>query len=216
MYADNGELHLYVNKVKLRSIPYDYSKRYHLCGTIGNTGVGLSEVGMTLNPWQSATVDGITNIEEIHDGYENNYADNALKASPTKVSIKFPNADTANTYGFALLDHNKTALTGSFEGTNPIDEYHTPRSCAVELVNPSIKSWDGKTNRRRNLIAVIPNLTKEGLYLVYENDNPVMIDIRNEDAFLLSELHLRILGLNEVPLPIADENGATLTFVIED
>ena len=210
-----GYLILYINDVEQGRISTDYSRSYHVYGSIkNNNGVFFEDFEMTESPFLTSGVSGVTETLEVADGDESNYILGAVH--PTNVSVDWVNAATASLFGFhEVVLGPKLLRSGHYTASIPLDDYHIKGNIIVELVNISVDAYDGKLNRRRNIVAVVPALEKDGLNLKYENQNPVMIDIHNQEPFLLNELQVRVLGVEDQPIPI-NPLGCAITFVISD
>ena len=97
----------------------------------------------------------------------------------------------------------------------PVDGAH-PYSLSVELPQlGSMESYDGKTERRAQLVSVIPSLVKTNQDMSYNAPYPIFVDINNAYDLVLSSLEVRVLD-SATNLPVALENPAcSLTFAFK-
>ncbi len=121
-----------------------------------------------------------------------------------------------------LLGFNDTVLkseiatTSTFVGNNAIIDTTPPVSLSVELPQlGSMESYDGKTERRAQLVSVIPSLVKTNQDMSYNAPYPIFVDINNAYDLVLSSLEVRVLD-SATNLPVALENPAcSLTFAFK-
>ena len=119
--------------------------------------------------------------------------------------------------GYDYNPNSVRALTGSFTSNNPIANTSTPTSMTVELPNlgGQISSYDGLTQRRRAIVAVIPSMLQTNGILTYEPSYPVFIDLNNPFPIQLSKLEVRLLSsFDNAPVNL-DHPGCSMTFVID-
>lgn len=209
-----GEYSASVNEVELYKFEKEIYKQslFVAISFLGN-GITIKNVKAILNPFYKQSVNGISYNEVLPTVLENNVVDYTnVGANPgtRMVSIEFPNTETAYLLGFNTLKHEKQANTGSFIAGNMLDDLHIPSSLIVEIPSLDIDSYDGLVSRRQNIIAVIPSLKLEGLNMVYENTNPVMVDIKNAELTNLNLLRARILSINNKPIRVKDNISITL------
>jgi len=104
----------------------------------------------------------------------------------------------------------------TFVGNNAIIDTTPPVSLSVELPQlGSMESYDGKTERRAQLVSVIPSLVKTNQDMSYNAPYPIFVDINNAYDLVLSSLEVRVLD-SATNLPVALENPAcSLTFAFK-
>ncbi len=104
----------------------------------------------------------------------------------------------------------------TFVGNNAIIDSTPPVSLSVELPQlGSMESYDGKTERRAQLVSVIPSLVKTNQDMSYNAPYPIFVDINNAYDIVLSSLEVRVLD-SATNSPVALENPAcSLTFAFK-
>ena len=76
-------------------------------------------------------------------------------------------------------------------------------------------SYDGKIERRSQLVAVIPSLIKTNQDMSYNAPYPLFIDLNNAYPIILSEFEVRLLeSATGEPVSLEDP-GCSLTFAIK-
>jgi len=211
-----GEYSIEINgNVVYTSPKTNYDTNYFIATSFleNNTTTAISGIKAYFNPFYKQTIDGITYNDILPQNLENNVIEyNGLGAPPATriVTLTFPNIDTANLLGFKTLNYRKQLNTGAFIGQTKLDDLHLPSSLIVEIPNLDINSYDGLVSRRQNIIAVIPSLQQEGLNMIYQNNTPIMVDIKNNQITNLNHLRVRILSIANKPIKVKENVSLTL------
>ena len=196
----DGKVYLYVdtlpNPTLLYSKTMDYTNAYDICISFKDTAFSLG------------------NLEYYPSPFEYN-PDPAPQAS--QMTLDFGNETTASFYGFKLTRISKVGIDVKFEGQESLDDLHIPSSIIVELPELPLQSYDGKANkrRRRNIIAVIPSLEEQNGYnMIYRNDNPIMVDLHNEQEGLLNRIRVRVMDFDDKLLKVRER--VAMTFLLSE
>lgn len=175
----------------------------------------------TPSPYQNVTNAGISLIKKNEDkiGFESYMQYNNLGAAAltaTLHSITLP-LYTQLLFGFQKSYYEATAIGDTFTAEDPFNTFTLDSDLLVELPSLMLHSYDGTTNRRRNLIRVIP---AENVQLVsgrrrYIAPYPLYISLQNKSEQILNSMHVRVLNsTSEVALPILGERACSLTLAI--
>ena len=74
----------------------------------------------------------------------------------------------------------------------------------VELLNIPLDSYEGFSEQRKNILAVVPvnenNVNQQNFVLQYEANNQNFISIRNESTLSLRNIRARIVNSNMQPI----------------
>lgn len=91
--------------------------------------------------------------------------------------------------------------------------YDKSEAYIAELMNLNCQSYDfsEKKEKRRNIIALVQNhRDSDKSDVIFNTDNPVMIDLNNDMDILLRNLQMRILNTNEEQVQIDGRANAIL------
>ena len=78
-----------------------------------------------------------------------------------------------------------------------------------------ITSYDGVSQKRRAIVAVIPSMIQQNSVLTYEPPFPAFIDLNNAFPMHLSKLEVRLLSsFDDSPINL-EHPGCSLTFIID-
>lgn len=118
------------------------------------------------------------------------------------------------------FDDNPTPMTatqGNYVGSLPISTSSTPTSITVELPNlgGQIESYDGISQKRRPIVAVVPSLNASSGMLTYEPPHPPFIDLGNRYPIQLSKLEVRLLSSFDDTEVNLENPGCTLSFLLD-
>ena len=179
--------------------PYDGSTLLPFAQVLGRysgSGLGISEM-----KWNRDPSVGFTSIG----------------GQASKPSMTF-NAGSRSLLGFTTdsVTVPSQVKSTTFVGNNAIIDTTPPVSLSVELPQlGSMESYDGKTERRAQLVSVIPSLVKTNQDMSYNAPYPIFVDINNAYDLVLSSLEVRVLD-SATNLPVALENPAcSLTFAFK-
>ncbi len=191
----NDTLSFKVNDVDVYTMPFDdYSSSYKCGFTIKNAGSYIQAPMAYIDPYIVA------------DGVE------LLSANASKVTVTF-NKNTRHLLGFHNDVNDKNSAGGEFVAEEAIQTGGESPSMICEIGLP-LDSFDSKLHKRRNIVAVMPNLDKFNNNLIYEAPYPLFISLHNASTLLLNTLQVRLLDQSneeEVGLDVA---GCALTFAI--
>ena len=89
-----------------------------------------------------------------------------------------------------------------------------PDSIIVELLNIDLKSYDSLDNKRRSILAVIPNLN-ENVFgkIIYDVNYPLYISVRNENPIYLRNIRARVLNSDLSPITL--RGRAVMTILLK-
>ncbi len=146
------------------------------------------------------------------DPFENSLFINNVSRN---ITITLPTG-TRNLLGYADSTLSESTNDKTFVADNPLVDTTPPVSLSVELPQlGSMESYDGKTERRAQLVSVIPSLVKTNQDMSYNAPYPIFVDINNAYDLVLSSLEVRVLD-SATNLPVALENPAcSLTFAFK-
>jgi hypothetical protein len=209
----------------LGQIPFTYGEQLHGAFSIRDT---TSEIlNYTFTPSPSNVSDkygsGIHIVKDFRLLEKNNYYSNNVGGDPTPPYKKlFLNLgeNVAQLLGFVNPQTNTiTGAVGAWDADISIYATVIPSSIIVELPNTHIHSYDGDVyyKRRRNILSIVPsvNLEQENTKITYEPAFPIMIDMLNKYDELLTNVRVRVLDLDNVPLKINGNKGVSLSVLIQ-
>ena len=177
----------------------------------GKNNTRVDSVKYTPSPYNvSPYTQNIVNIEDQQS---------ELSASPSQSTratlqfIEFVSLALTNYLGFvnqinpqpivAVSELNITA-SKEFVPTSFTDSF------IVELLNLTIDSYDGSTNGRRNILAVIPQSYNEKQQIVFQATNLLWLDLLNAYPVNLREIKLRLIRDDNSPLQIRGISTAVI------
>jgi len=222
-------------QVELFSTPYDYVNKPNYYGFIipmaGASNlivdeirctIGTEEITEELNPTLFYVVGNrASNIgNALLSDTVTNIPQPKPQATPSDYILNWPSRDTAKYLGYK--EQNLTlranpptqdAIFIALEGFQPVQDSDI---YLVELLNIPLNSYDGFTEARKNILAVIPvnerNVGQKDSVLQYEANNLNFITLKNNYEFSLRNIRARIVDgrLN----PILTEGLSSLTFYI--
>jgi len=106
-----------------------------------------------------------------------------LYAPARVIKLLFnPNNSTQRLLGFKDNIYTRLTNIGVFTAELALDDLYIPGSILVEIPTLTLNSFDFRDgfNSRRNILACLPNLEKNGLTMTYKTDRPLLVDIRNK------------------------------------
>lgn len=191
---------------------------YHLGFGLRANAVSIRDTKFNQNPFVSSSItNGVVSklkfpLEQIL------HSDDSLgtTASATKVTVTM--SDTMKTVlGFDDNPTPMTATQGNYVGSLPISTSSTPTSITVELPNlgGQIESYDGISQKRRPIVAVVPSLNASSGMLTYEPPHPPFIDLGNRYPIQLSKLEVRLLSSFDDTEVNLENPGCTLSFLLD-
>lgn len=191
---------------------------YVLGLALKNNGTNIQNTVAAVNPFTSTDISN-GNIEMLDLPLTHTlHIDSSLGASetPTKVTIA-PDAILLDIFGFDDAPPAKTGIGAAFKPTHALTSSATPSSITVELPNLGghIESYDGVSQKRRPIVAVVPSMKQDNGVLTYEPPFPPMIDLQNKFPIQLSKLEVRLLSSIDDSEVNLDYPGCTLSFVLD-
>ena len=191
----NDTLSFKVNDVDVYTMAFDdYSSSYKCGFTIKNVGSYISSPQAYIDPYIVA------------DGVE------LLTANASKVTVTF-NKNTKHLLGFHNDNNNKNSVSGEFVAEEAIQTGGESPSMICEIGLP-LDAFDSKLHKRRNIVAVMPNLDKINNNLIYIAPYPLFISLHNASTLLLNNLQVRLLDQSDEEEVALDVAGCALTFAI--
>jgi hypothetical protein len=138
----------------------------------------------------------------------------AKKKADAKI-LEFPKPDLQRLLGYS---HSKFLVKKTIDynwiATEPFEEWERPTAVIIELNNLTLESYDQTTQKRRNIIAVIPNFLTVNEQLIYNSDYPVWIDINNAYPISMREFQISVRSFEDELVTF--RSGCTLTILISD
>ena len=140
----------------------------------------------------------------------------SVGVSATKVTLKLTDSAKA-VLGYDSNTLSQSLVSGSFVSNSALTSSATPTSITVELPNlgGNIESYDGVSQKRRPIVAVVPSMKQDNGVLTYEPPFPPMIDLQNKFPIQLSKLEVRLLSSIDDSEVNLDYPGCTLSFVLD-
>jgi hypothetical protein len=193
-------------------IDYD-SEGYFLGAGIRAVGAKFNATKFNPNPFNQSIEDRL--VQQIDLPLKQVLHLDAA-GEPTQITLTMGD-NLQTSLGYDYNPNSVKALTGAFTANNPIASTSTPTSMSVELPNlgGQISSYDGLTQRRRAIVAVIPSMIQTNGILTYEPSYPVFIDLNNPFPIQLSKLEVRLLSSFDDVSVNLDHPGCSMTFVLD-
>lgn len=191
---DNTNAVLYESKE-----PYNYPTKYRFAGSIQSN---------------SDNIKSLIFCPSFYNNAQPLQMPVGLGATPTKVSISFPSEGVRNLLGFQNNAYNSVNNTTKalFEAEDSMRNTVTPPSVMIKLMNLSLQSYDGDTGRNSSIISTIPSFQQAGQFLVYNAPQLIPIDLNNEYSFILNQLHVQLLSMDQDQLDV--DERVVLTFIL--
>lgn len=191
---------------------------YVLGLALKNNGTNIQNTVAAVNPFTSTAINN-GNIEMLDLPLPHTvHIDSSLGAneSPTKVTF-VPDTMLLDIFGFDDAPPSKTGIGAAFKPTHALTSSATPSSITVELPNlgGNIESYDGVSQKRRPIVAVVPSMKQDNGVLTYEPPFPPMIDLQNKFPIQLSKLEVRLLSSIDDSEVNLDYPGCTLSFALD-
>ena len=127
--------------------------------------------------------------------------------------FKFKAQNLANFLGFSNLNSGFQTATSVYvyRADKLFRLSYIPDSIIVELLNIDLKSYDSLDNKRRSILAVIPNLN-ENVFgkIIYDVNYPLYISVRNENPIYLRNIRARVLNSDLSPITLRGRSVMTL------
>ena len=222
-------------EVELFTTPYDYENKPNYYGFIipmaGASNLIVDEIRCTLgmesvNSFSNTTLFNSVGVRGSNIGSAllsdtvTNIPQPKPQATASNYIINWPTRDTALYLGYKqqnlTLRANPPTVDPMFlalEGFQPVQDSDI---YLVELLNIPLNSYDGFSEGRKNILAVIPvnerNVGQKDSVLQYEANNLNFITLKNDYEFSLRNIRARIV--NARLEPIITEGLSSLTFYI--
>lgn len=109
------------------------------------------------------------------------------------------------------------AISGAYTAQTSITDSTTPTSITVECPNLGgmIQSYDGISQKRRPIVAVIPAMEQKNGMLTYQPGYPPFIDLNNRFPIQLSKLEVRLLSSFDDTEVNLEHPGTSMTFALD-
>lgn len=201
-----------------QSIPFSLDG-YNLALCFRANGASVSGTSFNQNPFDSNTIENssITRVEFPLP--QTLHVDESLtlgRLDPTNVTVTMSDTMRA-VLGFADNPTPIKALSSHFGAQNQLISSSTPTSITVECPNLGglIESYDGISQKRRPIVAVIPAMEQANKMLTYQPGYPIFIDLNNRFPIQLSKLEVRLLSSFDDTEVNLDYPGTSLTFALD-
>ena len=103
-------------------------------------------------------------------------------------------SDIDSILGFNGKIYSFMGASNTWTSSYFLNELILPKNLLVELQNIPLNTMDGGLGKRRNIVAIIPQMNVNEDFLIYEcQSNPIMLDINNAFDINLRSLRVRIL-----------------------
>ena len=123
----------------------------------------------------------------------------AIPSAPTSFSntiftLTFTNIGLREVMGFASGSIKYKGDSTIFKASSSVNELVLPKNLIVELQDLYLDTMYAGLGKRRNILAIIPQLTVRENNLIYEcTSTPIMLDLFNAMEINLRSLRIRIL-----------------------
>jgi hypothetical protein len=143
----------------------------------------------------------------------------AIPSAPTTLTnsiftLTFTDTGLREVMGFASGSIKYKGEYTTFKASSSVNELVLPKNLIVELQDLYLDTMDAGLGKRRNILAIIPQLTVRENNLIYEcTSTPIMLDLFNAMEINLRSLRIRILtrsAENDVLIDISDQIELTL------
>lgn len=209
----------------LAQIPFNYGEQYHGAFSIRDTTSGITNFTFTPSPSNVSDKygSGIHIIKDFRLLEKNNYYSKQIGGEPDapyqKLFLSLGD-NAAKLLGFVNpVTNSITGATGAWDADISIYATVIPSSIIIELPNTHFHSYDGDVyyKRRRNILAIVPavNLEQENTKITYQPHFPVMLDMLNRNEELMTNIRVRVLDLDNVPLRINQNKGCSLSVLLQ-
>lgn len=210
---------------KVAQIPFDYGQQYHGAFSIRDTTSTVKNYTFTPSPSNVSDKygSGIHIVKDFRLLEKNNYYSKQIGGEPDapyqKLRLNLGD-NVAKLLGFNdPITPSITGATGAWNADISIYSTVVPSSIIIELPNTHIHAYDGDVyyKRRRNILSIIPsvNLEQQNTKITYEPAFPIMLDMFNKNEDLLTNVRVRVLDLDNVPLRINSNKGCSLSVLIQ-
>jgi hypothetical protein len=175
----------------------------------------------TSSPYQNLTSAGVSLIKLNKDkiGYESYVQYNNVGAPaivPTLHTITFSDR-VKITLGFSNNFYQLTEIGGEFDAEATFKTFMFDSDLLVELPQMLLQSFDGTTNRRRNIIRLVP---AEEITLIngrrrFVASFPIYISLASKADQIINSMQVRVLSSNsDKPLPIIGSKSCSITLLV--
>lgn len=232
-FIDEGYIGFKYNENIIYQQPYTFTENLHAAFSQyssedfstelileDSTDVNFS-MWYTSSPYQNQTTAGVSLIKLNGDkiGYESYVQYNGLGAPaivPTLHSITFSNT-VKITLGYSNNYYELTEIGGEFDADVAFRTFMFDSDLLVELPQMLLQSFDGTTNRRRNIIRLVP---AEEIALIngrrrFVAPFPIYISLASKTEQIINNLQVRVLSSNsDKPLPIIGSKSCYITLLV--
>lgn len=231
-YIDNGNIILSINNFLMATLPYTFAENLHGCFQQypKNNPTKLLWYGngneddtyYTPSPYQNSTSNGVSLITRNEDkiGLDTYLQKNNLGAAanvPTLHSLTMSNP-VRLLLGYSNNYYELDAIGGAFTAENTFNTFVFDSDLLIELPSFMLQSYDGTTNRRRNIIRMVPanDTPLVGGRRRFTASFPIFISLTSREPQILNSLQFRILDSNSnKALPIQGSNSCYITLIVK-
>ncbi len=201
-----------------QSIPFALDG-YHLALGLRATGASVADTKFNQNPFDSNTIQNGAITRSKFPLPQTIHLDESLtlgSLQPRLVTVKMSDSMQV-VLGYADDPDPLKAISGSFIAQQQLMASNTPTSITVELPNlgGAIESYDGISQKRRPIVAVIPAMLQSNGTLTYEPPFPPFIDLNNRFPIQLSRLEVRLLSSFDDSEVNLEQPGCSLSFLLD-
>jgi len=229
---DGGYLEVYVNSIKFGSRIYSFDKNLHGCFSqlasatptklIWYSDTVTDDVEYTSSPYQNVTSAGITLISKNEDKIDFQsyvkYDELGAPANvPTLHSLTF-SPSVRLLLGFSGSYYEADAIGHAFVAETVFNTFIFNSDLLVELPSFMLQSYDGTTNRRRNIIKMIPAVetSQDNGRCRYVSNFPMFISLTSKTEQIINSMQFRILDASSgKTLPILSSGTCSITLIVQ-
>ena len=205
--------------IVLKEIPWLFNENLYGMFSIYNGNVAITNPKFYYDPFHHKSGDNEHYYldEPTYNISQESDVNNQLGASTraTHVKIIFNDTDTARFFGFSsrIPPRSASVVSGTILADNPLPNYHLPDNMKVILDSYPLESYDGVLQKRQSILMTIPALYYEGAKIIFNKENPLMLDLNNQHAITLNNVKLRFLTFDNQSITLV-ENLADATLLI--
>lgn len=203
-----------------QTIPIPFSiEGYHLAIGLRANGASVGTTAFNQNPFDANSIENSTITRVAFPLRHTLHVDDTLTLgtlSPTNVTVNMSKSMRA-VLGFADDPSPMKAISSHFAAQNQLISSSTPTSLTVECPNLGgmIQSYDGISQKRRPIVAVIPAMEQTNGMLTYQPGYPPFIDLNNRFPIQLSKLEVRLLSSFDDTEVNLEHPGTSMTFALD-
>ncbi len=134
---------------------------------------------------------------------------------PGIFTITFTQA-LASVLGFTILSFSDASTPQAYLASSAVNVLTSPKNLIVEIQSLPLESFDSVEKKRRNIVAIVPQLTERNNSLIYEANVPIFLDLNNNFDINLRSIRVKVLTRSsEGDVLIAVSDSIELTLLID-